>query len=175
MSYGFSWLSSSEAQYCLSYIQGYGRYLWLMNGMFRSNGGCGFVKKPDFLMKGGPHGEVFNPKTKFPVKKSLKVSAPTTFLYSFFPGGSKSVQCDLTGESIHGWWMALGFQTDSFWLIFPTRFLYQGKLDMHLFCKANFTGAMKFISPSMHEFTAKSCFRSALQECQVMLSWRKQK
>lgn len=54
-------------------MQGYGRYLWLMNGMFRSNGGCGFVKKPDFLMKEGPHGEVFNPKTKFPVKKSLKV------------------------------------------------------------------------------------------------------
>ncbi|KAG5253818.1 phospholipase [Salix suchowensis] len=54
-------------------MQGYGRFLWLMNGMFRSNGGCGFVKKPEFLMKVGPHGEVFNPKTKLPVKKSLKV------------------------------------------------------------------------------------------------------
>ncbi|MBA0658243.1 hypothetical protein Goklo_010466, partial [Gossypium klotzschianum] len=29
---------------------GYGRSLWLMQGMFRANGGCGYVKKPDFLM-----------------------------------------------------------------------------------------------------------------------------
>ncbi|MBA0622711.1 hypothetical protein Godav_008227, partial [Gossypium davidsonii] len=31
-------------------MQGYGRSLWLMQGMFRANGGCGYVKKPDFLM-----------------------------------------------------------------------------------------------------------------------------
>ncbi|CAK7331208.1 unnamed protein product [Dovyalis caffra] len=54
-------------------MQGYGRALWLMHGMFRSNGRCGFVKKPDFLMNAGPHGEVFNHKTKLPVKKTLKV------------------------------------------------------------------------------------------------------
>ncbi|CAA6654763.1 unnamed protein product [Spirodela intermedia] len=31
-------------------MQGYGRSLWLMQGFYRANGGCGFVKKPDFLM-----------------------------------------------------------------------------------------------------------------------------
>ncbi|KAJ8749785.1 hypothetical protein K2173_012336 [Erythroxylum novogranatense] len=50
-------------------MQGYGRSLWLMHGMFRANGGCGYVKKPDFLMDG----ETFNPKNDFPVKKTLNV------------------------------------------------------------------------------------------------------
>lgn len=54
-------------------MQGYGRNLWLMHGMFRSNGGCGYVKKPDFLMNVGPNNEVFNPKEKLEVKKTLKV------------------------------------------------------------------------------------------------------
>ncbi|VFQ76600.1 unnamed protein product [Cuscuta campestris] len=49
-------------------MQGYGRSLWLMQGMFRSNGGCGYVKKPDFLVKG-----VFDPKEKLAPKKTLKV------------------------------------------------------------------------------------------------------
>ncbi|KAL6967682.1 phosphoinositide phospholipase C [Sarracenia purpurea var. burkii] len=53
-------------------MQGYGKALWLMQGMFRSNGGCGFVKKPDFLLNKGPH-DVFNPKADLPVKKTLKV------------------------------------------------------------------------------------------------------
>lgn len=44
-----------------------------MHGMFRSNGGCGFVKKPDFLMKVGPDNRVFDPKEKLQVKKTLKV------------------------------------------------------------------------------------------------------
>ncbi|MCD7462749.1 Phosphoinositide phospholipase C 4 [Datura stramonium] len=54
-------------------MQGYGRALWLMHGMFRSNGGCGYVKKPDFLLNVGPNNEVFDPKAKLPVKKTLKV------------------------------------------------------------------------------------------------------
>ncbi|XP_052177203.1 phosphoinositide phospholipase C 4-like [Diospyros lotus] len=54
-------------------MQGYGRALWLMHGMFRSNGACGYVKKPDLLMTKGPHDEVFNPKAKLQVKKTLKV------------------------------------------------------------------------------------------------------
>lgn len=45
----------------------------MMHGMFRSNGGCGYLKKPDFLMKKGPNGEVFDPKATLPVKKTLKV------------------------------------------------------------------------------------------------------
>ncbi|KAK9282589.1 hypothetical protein L1049_010806 [Liquidambar formosana] len=54
-------------------MQGYGKSLWLMHGMFRSNGGCGYVKKPEFLMKKGPNNEVFDPKRTLPVKTTLKV------------------------------------------------------------------------------------------------------
>ncbi|ONK62497.1 uncharacterized protein A4U43_C07F4540 [Asparagus officinalis] len=54
-------------------MQGYGRSLWLMHGFFRANGGCGYIKKPDFLIKTGPHGEVFNPRATLPVKRTLKV------------------------------------------------------------------------------------------------------
>ncbi|KAL1825208.1 hypothetical protein DCAR_0313341 [Daucus carota subsp. sativus] len=55
-------------------MQGYGRSLWLMQGMFRANGGCGYVKKPDFLLKAGPHNEVFDPEIALPIKKTLKVT-----------------------------------------------------------------------------------------------------
>ncbi|KAK3019005.1 hypothetical protein RJ639_003613 [Escallonia herrerae] len=51
-------------------MQGYGRPLWLMQGMFRANGGCGYVKKPDFLLEADP---VFDPNQILPVKKILKV------------------------------------------------------------------------------------------------------
>ncbi|GMH12714.1 hypothetical protein Nepgr_014555 [Nepenthes gracilis] len=54
-------------------MQGYGGPLWLMQGMFRANGGCGYVRKPDFLMHLSPDGQVFHPKLKLPVKMSLKV------------------------------------------------------------------------------------------------------
>ncbi|KAK9128020.1 hypothetical protein Syun_016817 [Stephania yunnanensis] len=54
-------------------MQGYGRSLWLMHGMFRANGGCGYVKKPDILLKVGPNNEVFDPRAILPVKKILKV------------------------------------------------------------------------------------------------------
>ncbi|XP_038705038.1 phosphoinositide phospholipase C 2-like [Tripterygium wilfordii] len=55
-------------------MQGYGRSLWVMQGMFKSNGGCGYVKKPDFLLKSGPHNEVFDPRVTLPVKTTLKVT-----------------------------------------------------------------------------------------------------
>lgn len=55
-------------------MQGYGRSLWLMHGMFRANGGCGYVKKPEFLLKAGTNGEVFNPKATLPIKVTLKVT-----------------------------------------------------------------------------------------------------
>ncbi|KAK3020651.1 hypothetical protein RJ639_046244 [Escallonia herrerae] len=54
-------------------MQGYGKSLWLMHGMFRSNGCCGYVKKPNFLMKKGPQNEVFDPKVTSTVKKTLRV------------------------------------------------------------------------------------------------------
>ncbi|KAL6977471.1 1-phosphatidylinositol phosphodiesterase [Sarracenia purpurea var. burkii] len=55
-------------------MQGYGRSLWLMHGMFKANGGCGYVKKPDFLLKVGPNNEVFDPNDTLPVKTTLKVT-----------------------------------------------------------------------------------------------------
>ncbi|KAI9073504.1 hypothetical protein K1719_044543 [Acacia pycnantha] len=54
-------------------MQGYGKSLWSMQGMFRGNGGCGYVRKPDCLLLRGPHGEVFNPTRALPVKATLKV------------------------------------------------------------------------------------------------------
>ncbi|GMI81718.1 phosphatidylinositol-specific phospholipase C4 [Hibiscus trionum] len=54
-------------------MQGYGRYLWQMHGMFRANGGCGYVKKPDFLMNVYANGQVFDPRAKLPIKKRLRV------------------------------------------------------------------------------------------------------
>uniref|UniRef100_A0A2P2LQJ6 Phosphoinositide phospholipase C n=1 Tax=Rhizophora mucronata TaxID=61149 RepID=A0A2P2LQJ6_RHIMU len=54
-------------------MQGYGKSLWEMEGMFRANGGCGYVKKPDFLLRPGPDGEVFDPRATLPVKTTLKV------------------------------------------------------------------------------------------------------
>ncbi|PKI58468.1 hypothetical protein CRG98_021153 [Punica granatum] len=41
-----------------------------MQGMFRANGGCGYIKKPDFLLN---RSEIFNPGANLPVKKTLKV------------------------------------------------------------------------------------------------------
>ncbi|XP_073036275.1 phosphoinositide phospholipase C 2-like isoform X2 [Primulina eburnea] len=55
-------------------MQGYGRALWLMHGMFRANGGCGYIKKPDFLLKDGSRGEVFDPDARLPIKTTLKVT-----------------------------------------------------------------------------------------------------
>ncbi|KAF7830945.1 phosphoinositide phospholipase C 2-like [Senna tora] len=55
-------------------MQGYGRSLWVMQGMFKTNGGCGYVKKPDFLLNNFPNNGVFDPKAKLPVKTTLKVT-----------------------------------------------------------------------------------------------------
>ncbi|XP_061995820.1 phosphoinositide phospholipase C 2-like isoform X1 [Rosa rugosa] len=64
---------SHGAQMVAFNMQGYGRSLWVMQGMFRANGGCGYVKKPDFLLTTGPNNEVFDPQHKSSVKKTLKV------------------------------------------------------------------------------------------------------
>ncbi|PKI46665.1 hypothetical protein CRG98_033007 [Punica granatum] len=56
-------------------MQGHGKYLWLMQGTFRANGTCGYVKKPDFLLRLGPKDEIFDPKAVLPVKTILKVTA----------------------------------------------------------------------------------------------------
>uniref|UniRef100_A0A0D9WCA5 Phosphoinositide phospholipase C n=1 Tax=Leersia perrieri TaxID=77586 RepID=A0A0D9WCA5_9ORYZ len=54
-------------------MQGHGRKLWLTQGMFRANGGCGYVKKPDILMNSDPD-KLFDPTAKLPVKTRLKVT-----------------------------------------------------------------------------------------------------
>ncbi|XP_052156767.1 phosphoinositide phospholipase C 2-like isoform X1 [Oryza glaberrima] len=54
-------------------MQGHGRKLWLTQGMFRANGGCGYVKKPDILMNNDPD-KLFDPTSKLPVKTRLKVT-----------------------------------------------------------------------------------------------------
>ncbi|XP_045800805.1 phosphoinositide phospholipase C 6-like isoform X2 [Trifolium pratense] len=54
-------------------MQGYGKSLRLMQGMFKANGGCGYVKKPEFLIQEGADSEVFDPKRTLPVKQILKV------------------------------------------------------------------------------------------------------
>lgn len=59
-------------------MQGYGRPLWLVHGLFRANGGCGFVKKPDFLINNVLEREstgesLFDPMNPGPVKQTLKI------------------------------------------------------------------------------------------------------
>ncbi|XP_006654000.2 phosphoinositide phospholipase C 2-like [Oryza brachyantha] len=54
-------------------MQGHGRKLWLTQGMFRANGGCGYVKKPDILMNNDAD-KLFDPTSKLPVKTRLKVT-----------------------------------------------------------------------------------------------------
>lgn len=56
----------------------------MMHGMFRSNGGCGYIRKPDFLMNKGPNDEVFDPKAALPVKKTLKVEYVNLLFFLFF-------------------------------------------------------------------------------------------
>ena len=79
-----------------------------------ANGGCGYVKKPEFLIKVGKNGEVFDPNNRLPVKKILKVMSHlnltdnakvldfviTLLLFSY-----------LAGQNIHGRWLASRFQT----------------------------------------------------------------
>lgn len=45
----------------------------MMHGMFRANGGSGYVKKPEFLLNISPKNEVFDPNRTLPIRKTLKV------------------------------------------------------------------------------------------------------
>ncbi|CAA0834406.1 Phosphoinositide phospholipase C 2 [Striga hermonthica] len=55
-------------------MQGYGKSLWSVHGMFRANGGCGYVKKPEFLLKVAPDGDIFDPRADLPIKTTLRVT-----------------------------------------------------------------------------------------------------
>lgn len=86
-----------------------------MQGMFRANGGCGYVKKPDFLMNVGPSGKVFDPNENASPKKILKVGYRTSVwflllcLHSFFGLTFEK----MAGESLYGRWMAPRLQKNS--------------------------------------------------------------
>ncbi|KAK4750174.1 hypothetical protein SAY87_027623 [Trapa incisa] len=65
---------SHGAQMVAFNMQGYGRSLWLMQGMFRANGGCGYIKKPDILLRHGTDDQIFDANASLPVKTTLKVT-----------------------------------------------------------------------------------------------------
>ncbi|TKY56471.1 Phosphoinositide phospholipase C 2 [Spatholobus suberectus] len=54
-------------------MQGGGHFLRYMEGMFRANGGCGYVKKPDILLNISPNNEVFDPRAARPIQQILQV------------------------------------------------------------------------------------------------------
>lgn len=91
-----------------------------MHGFYKANGGCGYVKKPDFLMGNGSHGEVFDPKANLPIKKTLKVRILYVklnfllhFLFSFF-AVCKFELVRYIGQSLLGRRLAYGLQSDPF-------------------------------------------------------------
>uniref|UniRef100_A0A1J3FAL5 Phosphoinositide phospholipase C n=1 Tax=Noccaea caerulescens TaxID=107243 RepID=A0A1J3FAL5_NOCCA len=62
---------SHGAQMVAFNMQGQGKSLWVMQGMFRANGGCGYIKKPDILLKPDA---IFDPEAPLPVKTTLRVT-----------------------------------------------------------------------------------------------------
>ncbi|KAE8734862.1 Phosphoinositide phospholipase C 2 [Hibiscus syriacus] len=52
---------------------GHGKHLWIMQGMFKANGGCGYVKKPDFMLQRGLNDEVFDPSAPLEIKIVMRV------------------------------------------------------------------------------------------------------
>lgn len=82
-----------------------------MYGMFKANGGCGYVKKPNFLINQGPHKEVFDPKREQIVKRTLKVIVTFSlilpglkfFFHRLWLAYLFSTHC--SGQSVHGGWM----------------------------------------------------------------------
>ncbi|KAL1190201.1 Phosphoinositide phospholipase C 3 [Cardamine amara subsp. amara] len=54
-------------------MQGHGKQLWIMQGMFRANGGCGYVKKPHMLLEQ----TLFDPCKRLPIKTTLRVKIYT--------------------------------------------------------------------------------------------------
>jgi len=84
-----------------------------MQGMFRTNGGCGYVKKPEFLLLKGPHNEVFDPKIALPVKKTLKVRYNIEKKSVSLVTSSEHLPLPV-GKSLPGEWLELRFQPNRF-------------------------------------------------------------
>ncbi|CAI7831108.1 unnamed protein product [Closterium sp. NIES-54] len=72
----------------LAHNQGYGRPLWIVHGFFSANGGCGYIKKPDFYLTPGKQLEgisegdesaagstegVYDPSVPRPIQMTLRV------------------------------------------------------------------------------------------------------
>lgn len=113
-------------------LQGHGKSLSLMRGMFRSNGSCGYVKKPDFLLTVDPHGKVFDPNENLPVKRTLKVGiCQTRSCIMFCWLALKNIIMQMPGESLHGCWLEFGFWKHPLSFILPTWLLHTGKLEMN--------------------------------------------
>ena len=55
-----------------------------MQGMFKANGGCGYVKKPDFLLQMGPNDKIFTPNAQLDVKTVLTVDQFSPFIIASF-------------------------------------------------------------------------------------------
>jgi len=111
------------------FLQGHGRALWLMYGFYKANGGCGYVKKPDFLMQTCPDGKVFDPKADLPVKATLKVDAmflSSSFSLSLGFRNGLIQYWFAAGQDIHGRRLAQGLQADALRLILTSRFLRKG-------------------------------------------------
>ncbi|KAG4918201.1 hypothetical protein JHK85_056482 [Glycine max] len=66
-------MSKNRMRIFSTFLLGGGHHLRYMEGMFRANGGCGYVKKPDILLNVGPTNEVFDPRKIRPVQKILQV------------------------------------------------------------------------------------------------------
>ncbi|XP_065878615.1 phosphoinositide phospholipase C 2-like isoform X1 [Euphorbia lathyris] len=54
-------------------MQGYGKHLWVMQGLFKANGGCGYVKKPNFLLKPDQNIDALNHTHVKKILKQVKV------------------------------------------------------------------------------------------------------
>lgn len=72
-----------QSNCCMS-SQGTGKYLWIMQGMFRGNGGCGYVKKPDYLLNDDQYNGVPVPCKPKQVKTTLKVVKFWLSLWAFY-------------------------------------------------------------------------------------------
>ncbi|CAI5516313.1 unnamed protein product [Closterium sp. Naga37s-1] len=81
-----AWLHG--AQMVAMNMQGYGRPLWIVHGFFSANGGCGYLKKPDFYLTPGKQLEgisegdesaagstegVYDPSVPRPIQMTLRV------------------------------------------------------------------------------------------------------
>ena len=110
---------------CFVLFKGGGHYLRYMEGMFRANGGCGYVKKPNILLNVN---DIFDPKALRPVKTTLQVKNKTggagsknlCFFLCCFWNGFYPIKFDKAGFGIHGWWVAFRFQPNAFWLLFSS-------------------------------------------------------